>query len=101
LDKVGQLVVCRVEQQGEPMVVDRVGQRPPVDLGVDRKGHTRRTILIDLVRSMRPYVAELKLATDQELEHLFTDAVTHLENPDTIVMPNLLFLVSGRKPQTS
>jgi SAM-dependent methyltransferase len=62
-------------------------------------GHTRRTILVDLVRSMRPYVVELKLATDQELEQLFTDALTHLENPETIVMPNLFFLVSGRKAQ--
>ena len=50
---------------------------------------------------MRPYVVELKLATDQELEQLFTDALTYLENPDTIVMPNLFFLVSGLKPQTS
>jgi len=50
---------------------------------------------------MHPYVVELELATDQELEQLFTDALIHLENPDTIVMPNLLFLVSGRKPQTS
>ena len=65
------------------------------------RGHTRRTILVDLVRSMHPYVVELELATDQELEQLFTDALIHLENPDTIVMPNLLFLVSGRKPQTS
>jgi ubiquinone/menaquinone biosynthesis C-methylase UbiE len=62
------------------------------------KGHTRRTILIDLVRSMRRYVLELKLATDQELEQLFADALCHLENPDTIVMPNLFFLVSGHKP---
>ena len=62
------------------------------------KGHTRRTNRVDLIRSMRPQVLELGLATEQELERLFAEALAHLDNPNTVVMPHLSFLVSGRKP---
>jgi ubiquinone/menaquinone biosynthesis C-methylase UbiE len=61
-------------------------------------GHSRRTILVDLIRSMRTQVVEQGLATDTELDELFTAAVAHLENPDVVVMPHLSFLVSGRRP---
>jgi hypothetical protein len=61
-------------------------------------GHTRRTILTDLIRSMRAHVVEQGLATNTELDELFAAAVAHLANPDVVVMPHLSFLVSGRKP---
>lgn len=61
-------------------------------------GHTRRTIRVDLIRSMRPHVLALGLATEQELDQLFAAALAHLEDPDTVVMPHMTFLVSGRKP---
>ena len=63
------------------------------------RGHTRRTIRVDLIRSMRPQVIELGLATEPELDELFADALAHLDNPDVVVMPNLNFLVSARKPE--
>ena len=71
--------------------VDVVAQAYP-------KGHTRRTIRLDLLRSMRPFIVELRLATDAELDELFSDALSHLEDPDVIVVPSVHFLVSARKP---
>ena len=61
-------------------------------------GHTRRTIRVDLIRSLREKVVELSLATETELDELFAAALDHLDNPDVVVMPHLSFLVSGRKP---
>jgi len=61
-------------------------------------GHSRRTIRIDLVRSMRPKILERKLADERELEELDRAAREHLGDPDTLVLPHLLFLVWGRKP---
>jgi hypothetical protein len=62
------------------------------------KGHTRRAIRLDLLRSMRPFILELGLATGTELDQLFADAFTHLDDPDVVLMPCVNFLVSGRKP---
>jgi SAM-dependent methyltransferase len=76
-----------------------------IDIQVDTraevypKGHSRRTIRIDLLRSMRPFIVELGLATEPELEGLFDEALAHLDDPDVIVMPSVNFLVSGRKPE--
>jgi ubiquinone/menaquinone biosynthesis C-methylase UbiE len=61
-------------------------------------GHSRRTIRADLVRSMRPQILEMALADEAELDQFDTDVRTHLDDPDTIVMPHLLFLARGRKP---
>ncbi len=65
------------------------------------KGHTRRTIRVDLLRSMRPFIVELGLATDSELDGLFSEALAHLDDPDVIIMPSVNFAVSGRKPEES
>lgn len=76
-----------------------------VDVQVDvcaavySKGHTRRTIRVDLLRSMRPFIVELGLATESELDGLFSEALAHLDDPDVIVMPSVNFVVSGRKPE--
>jgi SAM-dependent methyltransferase len=61
-------------------------------------GHTRRTARLDLIRSMRSPLVELGLCTDAELDELLTAALAHLDNPETIVMPYISFLVSGCKP---
>jgi SAM-dependent methyltransferase len=61
-------------------------------------GHTRRTIRLDLLNSIRPQVVEMGLATAEELDELDAAARAHLENPATIVVYGLLFLISGRKP---
>lgn len=60
-------------------------------------GHTRRPLLFDLVRAMRPQVVEMGLATGQELDELDAAGRAHVADPDTIVVTGLLFLVWGRK----
>ena len=62
------------------------------------KGHSRRTILLDLVQSMRPQVLELGLASGVELDELDATARAHLDNPHTVVMSHPFFLTWGRKP---
>jgi hypothetical protein len=75
-----------------------------VDVGVEAKadiypvGHSRRTVRLDLMRSMRPKILERGIATEQELDDLDRAAREHLGHPDTLVMPHLLFLTWGRKP---
>ena len=61
-------------------------------------GNSRRTIRLDLVRSMRPQAVEMGLASIAELDELDTAARVHLDDPRTIVMSGLLFLTWGRKP---
>jgi hypothetical protein len=74
-----------------------------VDIGVEAKaeiypaGHSRRTVGPDLVRSMRPKIVERGIASEQELDQAVRE---HLNDPRTLVMPNLLFLAWGRKPVT-
>ena len=62
-------------------------------------GHSRRTILVDLVRSMRPSVLEMGLAGEAELEELDAAARSHLEDPRTVAAFGLFYLVWGRKPE--
>jgi len=61
-------------------------------------GHPRRTVRVDLVRSMRPRILALGLAGQRELEELDRAAREHLDDPGTLVLPHLLFLAWGRKP---
>jgi len=61
-------------------------------------GSSRRTVRIDLVRSMRPHVLEMGLASAAELDDLDAAAREHLTNPETISIFGLLFLTWGRKP---
>jgi ubiquinone/menaquinone biosynthesis C-methylase UbiE len=61
-------------------------------------GHTRRTIRADLVRSMRPHVLELGVASEAELDGLDAAVRAHLTDPRTISVSGLLFMTWGRKP---
>lgn len=61
-------------------------------------GHTRRTVLPDLVRSLHPVILELGLADEQELATLDQAVREHLADPRTVVVPHLLFTAWGRKP---
>ena len=60
--------------------------------------NSRRTIRLDLVRSIRSHVLEMNLASAAELDELDTAARAHLEDPHTVVISGLLFLTWGRKP---
>jgi SAM-dependent methyltransferase len=89
-----------------------IGRRVPelfrdaglTDVGVESRtqmyppGHSRRTVRLDLVRSMRPHIVGMALAEEAELDELDAAARPHLEDPRTVVMSGLLFLVWGRKP---
>jgi SAM-dependent methyltransferase len=76
------------------------------DIGVEAKadvypaGHSRRTIRLDLVRSMRSKIVARGIADERELEETDRAAREHLDDPDTLVLPHLLFLAWGRKPLT-
>jgi SAM-dependent methyltransferase len=89
-----------------------IGRRVPelfrqaglADVGVEARvqmyppGNTRRTILPDLVGSMRAQVVEMGLASEAELDELDAAARAHLADPCTIAVSALSFLAWGRKP---
>jgi ubiquinone/menaquinone biosynthesis C-methylase UbiE len=62
-------------------------------------GHSRRTIRLDLVRSMRPVIVEQGIATEAELDEIDHTVHEHIANPDTLVMPFMYFMAWGRKPR--
>jgi SAM-dependent methyltransferase len=61
-------------------------------------GHSRRTIMPDLARSLGPMILELGLAEERELAELDRAVRDHLADPRTLAMPHLLFVTRGRKP---
>lgn len=61
-------------------------------------GHSRRAILPDLMRSLRPMILGLELCGEQELAELDHAVRAHLADPRTLVMSHLLVVVWGRKP---
>ncbi len=63
-------------------------------------GHSRRTLLPDLVRSLRPTILALGLSDERELAELDRAVREHFADPRTLTMPHLLFVVRGRKPQS-
>jgi SAM-dependent methyltransferase len=74
------------------------------DVGVEVRaqayphGNSRRTIRLDLVRSMHSQVVEMGLASAAELDELDAAARAHLDDPHTVAIFGLLFLAWGRKP---
>ncbi len=61
-------------------------------------GHSRRTIRPDLLRSTRAQVVAMGLASEAELDELDAATRAHFDDPRTIVVSGLLFLVWARKP---
>jgi hypothetical protein len=61
-------------------------------------GNSRRTIRLDLVRSMRPVIVEQGIAKEAELDELDHAVREHLADPDTLVMPFMYVMAWGRKP---
>lgn len=74
------------------------------DVGVDARvdlyplGHSRRTIRVDLVRSMRAKIIARGIAGEKELDALDRAAREHLADPNTLVLPGVYFQAWGRKP---
>lgn len=60
-------------------------------------GHSRRTVLPDLVRSMHPAILDLELSGQEELAALDRAVRAHLADPRTLVMSHLLVVAWGRK----
>jgi SAM-dependent methyltransferase len=73
------------------------------DVGVEARvelypvGNSRRTIRVDLVRSMRAKIVERGIASEKELDDLDRAARTHLDDPATLVLPGVYFMAWGRK----
>jgi ubiquinone/menaquinone biosynthesis C-methylase UbiE len=61
-------------------------------------GHSRRTLLPDLVRSLSPVILDLGLCDERELAELDRAVREHLADPRTLMMPHLLVVAWGRKP---
>jgi SAM-dependent methyltransferase len=76
------------------------------DVGVEARvdlyplGHSRRTIRVDLVRSMRAKIVARGIAGEQELKDLDRDAREYLSDPHAVVLSGVYFLAWGRKPAT-
>jgi ubiquinone/menaquinone biosynthesis C-methylase UbiE len=70
-----------------------------VHAGAYPVGHSRRTVIPDLVRSLRPVIAELGVASTAELNEVDLAVRRHLADPVTLMMPHLLVAVWGRKPR--
>lgn len=64
-------------------------------------GHSRRTIRADLIQSMRGQVLAMGIADEHELDRLDAATRKHLNDPNTLVIPSLNFLVWGQKPDPS
>jgi ubiquinone/menaquinone biosynthesis C-methylase UbiE len=63
-------------------------------------GHSRRAIRADLIRSMRPKILAAGIASERELDELDKAIREHLSDPRTLMLPHLLFLAWGRKPDS-
>ena len=60
-------------------------------------GHSRRTILPNLVRSLHPMILDLGLTGEPELAELDRAVREHLADPRTLGMAHLLVVAWGRK----
>jgi ubiquinone/menaquinone biosynthesis C-methylase UbiE len=61
-------------------------------------GHSRRTLMADLVRSLRPRILELGLSDERELDDVDQAVRAHLADPRTLVLSHLFVMTWGRKP---
>ncbi len=70
-----------------------------VHAGTYPVGHSRRSIIPDLVRSLHPVIRERGLASAAELAEVDGAVRRHLADPGTLMMPHLMVAVWGRKPR--
>jgi ubiquinone/menaquinone biosynthesis C-methylase UbiE len=108
-DRLREIFVDASQSDGaDPFIGRRLAelfeQAGLADIGIEAKadiypvGHSRRSVRLDLVRSMRPKILARGIATERELDEVDQAVREHLANPHTLVMPHLLFLAWGRKP---
>jgi trans-aconitate methyltransferase len=64
-------------------------------------GHSRRTVIADLVRGLRPVILDLGLADDRELARIDRAVREHLADPRVLLMPHLMVSATARKPRDS
>ena len=93
----------------------QIGRRLPdlfrqaglADIGIEARadiyphGHSRRTVRPDLLRSMHSQILAKGICDERELHEVDRAVREHLDDPATLVMPNLLFLAWGRKQASS
>jgi ubiquinone/menaquinone biosynthesis C-methylase UbiE len=72
--------------------------RVTVHAGSYPAGHTRRSVIPDLVRGLRPAILALGLADEAELSELDAAVRQHLADPRTLMMPHLMMSAWARKP---
>lgn len=108
-DRINEIFQATYRQQGaDPLIGRRLTElfrdAGLVDVGLDVRagvfpaGHSRRTIRLELIRSMRPKIIGFGLSNDRELDELDQATREHLSDPRTLVMSYLYFLAWGRKP---
>lgn len=108
-DRLHELFMVAFSRNGaDPLIGRRLGelyrQAGLEDVGVDVRaaahpaGHSRRTIVADLVRAMRPEILVLGASDERELDELDATAREHLANPEVVAMQHVRFLAWGRKP---
>jgi ubiquinone/menaquinone biosynthesis C-methylase UbiE len=108
-DRINEIFQATYRRQGaDPFIGRRLTElyreAGLVDVGVDVRagvfpaGHSRRTIRLELIRSMRPKIVGFGLAGERELDELDRAAREHLSDPRTLLMSYLYFLAWGRKP---
>jgi ubiquinone/menaquinone biosynthesis C-methylase UbiE len=107
-DRLTQIFLSAQELDGADTFI---GRRLPelfrraglADIGVEAKAdiypaeNSRRTIRADLVASMRPKILAAGIASERELDEVDQAVREHLSDPDTLMLPHLLFLAWGRK----
>jgi SAM-dependent methyltransferase len=107
-DRMAEIWLAVYEAYGGDLLIGRrlpelFRQAELVDIGVEAHaaiyppGHSRRTIRLDLLRSMRPKILAQGIAGQRELEDVDEALRRHLDDPGTLMMPSLLFLTWGRK----
>jgi SAM-dependent methyltransferase len=108
-DRLAQIFLSAQEVDGADSFIGRrlpelFRQAGLADIAVAAKadiypaGNSRRTIRADLVRSMRPKILAAGIADERELDELDRALLQHLSDPDTLMLPHLLFLAWGRRP---
>jgi len=108
-DRIQEIIIKSWQVDGADVLI---GRRLPelletgglIDVRVEARadvfppGHPRRTIRLDLIRSVRAKAVARGVASQGELDDLDQAARAHLEDPHTLALPHLFFLAWGRKP---